>query len=306
MNLNQKYLIAVLGPTAIGKTALAIEIAKAFNCEIISCDSRQFYREMTIGTAVPSKEELEAVPHHFVHNKSITELYTVGDFEREAMEKITELFKKDDYVVMVGGSGLYADAVLKGFDDFPEVDLEVRTRISKAYAKKGLEWLQQEVEREDPEYFKVVAKMNPHRLMRALEVCISSGKPYSSYLGIKQNSRPFVPILIGLEAERPVLYERINHRVEQMMEKGFLAEAEGLFPHRELNALQTVGYRELFSFLAKNFSFEFAVEQIKKNTRNFAKRQMTWFRKTPDIKWFDYQVPVEKVVSYIEKKARKK
>ena len=302
---NKKYLVAIVGPTAIGKTSLAIRVARALNCEIVSCDSRQFYREMSIGTAVPTPEELAQVPHHFIHNKSIFDVYTVGDFERDAMEKITELFEKDDYVVMVGGSGLYADAVLKGFDDFPEVDLEVRTRISKTYARKGIEWLQEELAREDPEYFKVVAKLNPQRLMRALDVSLSSGKPYSSYLGIKQNNRPFTPVIIGLEADRAIVYDRINERVDQMMEQGFLAEAEALFPHRELNALQTVGYRELFSFLAKDFSFEFALDLIKKNTRNFSKRQMTWFRKNPDVKWFDYQTPDEKILKYIAKQVKK-
>lgn len=301
---NKKYLISVVGPTAIGKTALSIRLANEFNCEIISCDSRQFFREMSIGTAAPTKDELSQAKHHFVHDKSIFEDYTVGDYEREAITRLDELFENNDFVVMVGGSGLYADAVLKGFDDFPEVDLGVREKIHKAYVKNGIQWLQQELEQADPKYFEVVAKQNPNRLMRALEVSLSSGRPYSSYLGIKQNSRRFTPIIIGLDADRAVLYKRIEDRVDQMLEDGFLEEATGLFAHRERNALQTVGYRELFSFINKDFSFDFAIDQIKKNTRRFAKRQLTWFRKNPDVKWFDFLTDNEKIIGYIKKQIK--
>ena len=242
-----KYLITIVGPTAIGKTALSIFLSKHFNCDIISCDSRQFFKEMQIGTAVPTTEELAAAQHHFIQNKSIFENYTVGDFEKEAIDKLDELFSTNDYVVLVGGSGLYVDAVLKGFDDFPEIETSVREEVTFNYEKLGIEYLQTELEKRDPNYFEIVAKENPQRMMRALEVCIGSGKPYSSFLNQKKNTRNFTPILIGLEAERNTIYHRINQRVDLMMNDGLLAESKELFPHKNLNGLQTVGYRELFS-----------------------------------------------------------
>jgi tRNA dimethylallyltransferase len=294
-----KYLITIVGPTAIGKTALSINLAKYFNCDIISCDSRQFFKEMQIGTAVPSTEELAAAKHHFIQNKSIFENYTVGDFEKEAITKLNELFLTNDYVVMVGGSGLYADSVLKGFDDFPEVSASVRSAVTSNYEKSGLDYLQAELEKRDPNYFSVVAKENPQRMMRALEVCIGSGKPYSSFLNLKRNTRNFTPILIGLEAERSVIYERINRRVDIMMNEGLLAEAENLLSHKDLNAMQTVGYRELFSYFEGNISLEFAIEEIKKNTRRFAKRQLTWFKRNEETKWFDYLTNQNEIINYI-------
>jgi len=295
-----KYLIVIVGPTAIGKTALSIKIAEHFNCEIISCDSRQFFKEMTIGTAVPSLEELAAVPHHFIHNKSIFESYTVGDFEKEAIAKLDSLFETNDYAVLVGGSGLYVDAVLKGFDEFPEIDLGVRNMISENYEKIGISYLQDELQQRDPDYFSVVAKENPQRLMRALEVCIGTGKPYSSFLNQKKNQRNFTPVIVGLEAERQILYDRINLRVDMMMNAGLLAEAEKIRPYRNLNALQTVGYRELFEYFDGNSTLDFAVDEIKKNTRRFAKRQLTWFKRTENAKWFDYLSPVESIIGYAE------
>ncbi|HAH54358.1 MAG TPA: tRNA (adenosine(37)-N6)-dimethylallyltransferase MiaA [Flavobacterium sp.] len=289
-----KYLITIVGPTAIGKTSLSIALARHFCCEIVSCDSRQFFKEMQIGTAVPTTEELAAAKHHFIQNKSIFENYTVGDFEKEAIAKLDELFLTSDYVVMVGGSGLYVDAVLKGFDDFPEIDASVREEVTSNYEKQGIDYLQTELEKRDPNYFEVVAKENPQRMMRALEVCIGSGKPYSSFLNQKKNIRDFTPILIGLEAERSVIYDRINQRVDLMMTEGLLAEAKKLFPHKNLNALQTVGYRELFQYFEGEISLEFAIEEIKKNTRRFAKRQLTWFKRNENIKWFDYRTnPIE-------------
>jgi len=289
-----KYLITIVGPTAIGKTSLSIALAQHFNCDIISCDSRQFFKEMQIGTAVPTTEELAGAQHHFIQNKSIFENYNVGDFEKEAIAKLDELFLTSDYVVMVGGSGLYVDAVLKGFDDFPEIDASVREEVTSNYEKQGIDYLQTELEKRDPNYFEVVAKENPQRMMRALEVCIGSGKPYSSFLNQKKNIRDFTPILIGLEAERSVIYDRINQRVDLMMTEGLLAEAKKLFPHKNLNALQTVGYRELFQYFEGEISLEFAIEEIKKNTRRFAKRQLTWFKRNENIKWFDYRTnPIE-------------
>ena len=295
-----KYLITIVGPTAIGKTSLSIVLAQHFNCDIISCDSRQFFKEMQIGTAVPTTEELASAQHHFIQNKSIFENYTVGDFEKEAIAKLDELFLINDYVLMVGGSGLYVDAVLKGFDYFPEIDASVRDEVTSNYEKSGIEYLQTELEKRDPNYFEVVAKENPQRMMRALEVCLGSGKPYSSFLNQKKTTRNFTPILIGLEAERSTIYYRINQRVDIMMSEGFLTEAEDLFPHKDLNALQTVGYRELFRYFGGEISLEFAIEEIKKNTRRFAKRQLTWFKRNEETKWFDYLTNRNEIISYLK------
>lgn len=301
-----KYLITIIGPTAIGKTALSIKLAQQFNCEIISCDSRQFFREMTIGTAVPSKEELDSAPHHFIQNKSIFENYTVGDFEREAIDRLEKLFKTNDYAILVGGSGLYVDAILKGFDSFPEIDPSIREEIISNYEKLGIGYLQQQLEKLDKAYFDTISKenpqtlQNPQRLMRFVEVCLGTGKPYSSFLNRKKNNRNFTPIIIGLEAERPEMYERINLRVDLMMQAGLLEEAKKLYPHKNLNALQTVGYRELFSYFDGDYSLDSAIEEIKKNTRRFAKRQMTWFKRTENAKWFDYKTDFEDILHYIK------
>lgn len=302
-----KYLIIVIGPTAIGKTALSIQLAKSFGCEIISCDSRQFFKEMTIGTAVPSKEELDAAVHHFIQNKSIFENYTVGDFEREAISMLDELYKTNDCAVLVGGSGLYVDAILKGFDNFPEIDPSIREEIISNYEKLGIGYLQQELEKLDKTYFDTISRensqtlLNPQRLMRFVEVCIGSGKPYSTFLNQKKNTRNFTPILIGLEAERAEMYERINLRVDLMMQAGLVKEAKSLYPNKNLNALQTVGYRELFSYFDGDGTLDFAVEEIKKNTRRFAKRQMTWFKRTENVKWFDYKTDFDVILEYVEK-----
>lgn len=300
---NFNTLIIVVGTTAIGKTTKAIELAKYYNCEIISCDSRQFFKEMTIGTAVPSKEELEAVPHHFIQNKSIFESYNVGDFEREALEKLDELFQKNPVQIMVGGSGLYVDAIVKGFDDFPEIDPSVREEIKKEYKQKGIAFLQQKLKENDSFYYEKIESENPQtlenpqRMMRFVEVSVGSGKPYSSFLNQKKNTRNFKTILVGLEAEREIIYERINQRVDVMIKNGLLEEARKLYPHKHLNALQTVGYRELFDSFDGKITLETAVEEIKKNTRRFAKRQLTWFKRNPEIMWFDYKTPVEEIVS---------
>lgn len=306
-----KYLITIVGPTAIGKTSLSILVANHFKCEIISCDSRQFFKEMTIGTAVPSTKELEAVPHHFIQNKSVLENYTVGDFEKEAIAKIDELFSKDDYVVLVGGSGLYVNAVLKGFDEFPEIDPAIRESVNANYEKLGITYLQEQLRIHDSEYFEKISienaqtLQNPQRMMRFIEVCLGSGKPYSSFLNQKKNSRNFTPIVIGLEAERSIMYNRINQRVNIMMKEGLLAEAKGLYPNKEMNALQTVGYRELFSYFSGDFTLEFAIEEIKKNTRRFAKRQLTWFKRDDTTKWFDYETPYLTIFNFIKSKIHK-
>ncbi|WP_291287700.1 tRNA (adenosine(37)-N6)-dimethylallyltransferase MiaA [Flavobacterium sp.] len=301
-----KYLITIVGPTAIGKTALSIALAQHFNCEIISCDSRQFFKEMTIGTAVPTPIELQSATHHFIQNKSIFENYTVGDYEKEALLKLEELFVKNDFVILIGGSGLYVDAILKGFDEFPEIDPEVRSEINANYEKLGITYLQGQLKNLDPDYYQRLTienpqtLQNPQRMMRFTEVCIGTQKPYSSFLNQKKNNRNFTPVLIGLEADRPVIYNRINQRVDLMMKEGLLEEAKALYPNKALNALQTVGYRELFSYFDGEFSLPFAIEEIKKNTRRFSKRQLTWFKRNEDTKWFDYATDRNEIISYIE------
>ncbi|MEN2412503.1 tRNA (adenosine(37)-N6)-dimethylallyltransferase MiaA [Flavobacterium mesophilum] len=305
-----KYLITIVGPTAIGKTALSIALAQHFKCEIISCDSRQFFKEMTIGTAVPSQEELNAAQHHFIQNKSIFENYTVGDYEKEALSKLEDLYKTNDFAILIGGSGLYVDAVLKGFDEFPEIAPEVRTEVNSNYEKLGIEYLQEQLKNLDPDYYQKIAienpqtLQNPQRMMRFVEVCIGSQKPYSSFLNLKKNNRNFTPILIGLDADREVIYNRINLRVDIMMDMGLLKEAETLYPNKELNALQTVGYRELFSYFDGEFTLPFAIEEIKKNTRRFSKRQLTWFRRNENTKWFDYNTDRQKIFDYINLKLK--
>jgi tRNA dimethylallyltransferase len=303
-----KQLITIVGPTAIGKTALSIILANHFKCEIISCDSRQFFKEMTIGTAVPSSSELAAAPHHFLQNKSIFENYTVGDFEKEAIKKIDELFLTNDYVLLVGGSGLYVNAILKGFDEFPEIDPAIREAVNKQYEKLGIVYLQEQLKKLDLEYYQTITKdnpqtlQNPQRMMRFVEVCIGAGHPYSSFLNQKKKERIFTSTLIGLEAQRNILYNRINQRVDIMINEGLVAEAKGLYVNKELNALQTVGYRELFSHLDGDFSLAVAIEEIKKNTRRFSKRQLTWFKRDENTKWFDFETPYETIIEHIIQK----
>ena len=298
--MKTNYLITVCGATGIGKTRWAIELARQYRTEILSADSRQFYREMSIGTAVPSEAQLKAVPHHFIQHKSIHEPYSVGDFQRDAMERISDLFRTHDHVLLVGGSGLYLDAVTKGLDEFPETAPGVREALETAYQKDGLGPLQQRLQELDPGYYQRADIANPRRVLRALEVCISGGKPYSSYLGRRKAPQEFLHIPLGIEAPRPTLYERIDRRVEDMMAHGLLEEAAGLLPYRHLTALQTVGYQELFAYLDGETDLETAVEAIKRNTRRFAKRQGTWFRKNPEILWIPYDAPLETGLRAIE------
>jgi tRNA dimethylallyltransferase len=287
----QKFLIAVVGPTAIGKTTLGIYLAQHFETDIISADSRQFYKEMVIGTAVPSEAELRQAKHHFIQHKRIFDPYSVGDFEKDALKKLDELFHDRNIVVLVGGSGLYVDAVAHGLDFFPKVDDQIRTELNAEFNKNGLIYLQDELKKRDPKYYEIVDLENPHRLIRALEVSITANKPYSSFLNQKKKTRPFKTLYVGLNAPREVIYQRINQRVDQMMEAGLLEEAQKLHPHQDLNALQTVGYRELFEYFEGNCTLEFAVSEIKKNTRRFAKRQLTWLRKNPNMLWIDFDTP---------------
>ena len=298
----QKFLITIVGPTAIGKTALSIQLATHFKSDIISCDSRQFFKEMKIGTAVPEETELAAATHHFIQNKSIFEAYNVGQFERDALKKLATLFQENTVQIMVGGSGLYVDAVLTGLDAFPKVAPKVREEVNLALETKGLEALQNQLKELDIETYNNIAIDNPQRVIRALEVCIGSGRPYSSYKNKPKAPRNFTAIKIGLDAERSHIYDRINLRVDHMLKNGLLEEAKKLHAHKQLNALQTVGYRELFSFFEGEFTQEFAVSEIKKNTRRFAKRQLTWFKRDKDTLWFDSQTGIEKIITAITEK----
>jgi tRNA dimethylallyltransferase len=275
----KKQLIVIGGPTASGKTGVAIQLAQAFNTCILSADSRQFYREMSIGTAKPSPEELQQAPHHFINSLSIHDSYSVGDYERDALALLQELFQKKSKVILTGGSGLFIRAVCEGLDEFPDVPEETLKAITQLYENEGLSALQQRLKKLDPDYYQEVDLQNSRRLIRALSVCKASGRPFSSFRQGGKKTRPFQPFYISLEWERTQLYERINRRVDQMMAEGLLEEAQQLHPHRHLKSLQTVGYQELFDYFDGLHSLDRAVELIKQNTRRYAKRQLTWFRK---------------------------
>lgn len=302
--MDSSYLICIIGPTAIGKTALSISLANAFSTAIISADSRQFYKEMSIGTAVPSAQELASAPHYFIQHKSVTESYSVGDYQRQALEKITELHKDHNRLILVGGSGLYVDAVTKGLDQFPKVDPEIREGLNKRLKEESLEALQLELKALDPLYYEQVDIHNPHRVIRALEISIGAGKPYSTFLNQGQNKRSFKTIYVGLKADREIMYQRINTRVDLMIKQGLLEEAKSLHHLKDLNALNTVGYKELFAHLDGLTNLNQAVDEIKKNTRRFAKRQLTWYRKKDDILWFDYRSSHEAIAEKIEQAIR--
>ncbi|WP_289045341.1 tRNA (adenosine(37)-N6)-dimethylallyltransferase MiaA [uncultured Olleya sp.] len=306
MKHTNKYLISIVGPTAIGKTALSIKLANYFNTEIVSADSRQFFKEMSIGTAAPTTQELAAAKHHFIHNRSITEDYNVGTFEKEAISCIQNLHQTNDIVIMVGGSGLYVDAVIKGLDYFPEVDKTIRTQLNTQLETEGLEILQLKLKTLDPIAYNTIAVDNPQRVIRALEICIGSGQPYSSFLNKDKNKRPFTSITIGLDADREIIYNRINQRVDIMIDNGLLDEVKALLPYKNLNSLNTVGYKEIFNYLDNTWTLDFAISEIKKNSRRFAKRQLTWFRKKQDTLWFDYLTPIETITSKIETIINKK
>ncbi len=293
------YLISIVGPTAIGKTALSIELAKYFTTEIISADSRQFFKEMSIGTAKPSADEMQNIKHHFIDSHSISEEYNVGKYETEAIELLDDLFKKKEIVIMVGGSGLYVDAVCKGLDELPEAQPEIRNNISTLLQEKGIEALQELLKKLDNDYYQQVDLMNPQRLSRALEVCLSTGKPYSQMRLGKEKKRNFEPIKVGLNTSRETLYENINKRVDKMMEQGLLDEVKKLINYKNKNALQTVGYKELFDYIENKTTLNEAVELIKQHTRNFAKRQLTWFKRDEEIQWFEPDEK-EKIIAYID------
>jgi len=286
-HLSQKKLIVIAGPTAVGKTATAIRLAQQLKTEIISADSRQFYNEMSIGTAKPDAEELSQAKHHFINSHSITDNFTVGDFEKEALLLLDELFKTHDQLIMVGGSGLFIQAVTQGFDNLPAANPEIREKLNQEFAEKGIEHLQQKLKEADPDYYNKVDLNNPQRLIRALEVFQATGKSFSSYRKATVNTRPFESIKIVLDLPREELYDRINRRVDIMIEQGLVEEVRSLLPYRQLNALNTVGYSELFDYFDGKTDLPAAIDLIKQNTRRFAKRQLTWFRKDKEMKWLN-------------------
>lgn len=297
-SVDLKKLIVIAGPTAVGKTELAIKIAEQFQTEILSADSRQFYREMSIGTAKPSDEELGRVKHHFVNSLSVNQEYSAGDFESEALAALEGIFKHKEFAVLVGGSGLFLKAVTEGFDDLPKANTGIREHLNAIYTEKGIVPLQEQLKVLDPDYYQGADINNPQRLIRALEVSLSTGLPFSSFLIQNKKERPFSIIKIGLNTNREFLYQRINERVDLMIRAGLVEEVRNLLPLRNLNALNTVGYSEIFEFLDQKITMQEAIEAIKQNTRRFAKRQLTWFRKDTEIKWFEpSQYP--EIVDYI-------
>jgi tRNA dimethylallyltransferase len=281
------FLIVIAGPTAIGKTDLAITLARRLDTVILSSDSRQFYRQTSIGTAKPSGEELKAVPHYFINSLDITDNYSVGSFERDALQLLDTQFKQHGAVLMVGGSGLYIRAVCEGLDEFPAISEDIRMQINLKFKVEGITYLQETLRQLDPDYYAIVDTNNPHRMIRALEICMGTGQTFSSFWTRSATERPFKCIKIALNTDRAALYERINKRVDKMMELGLEAEARELYPQKELNALQTVGYQELFDYFDGIHTLTEAVELIKRNTRRYAKRQLTWLRKDSDFLWFE-------------------
>jgi tRNA dimethylallyltransferase len=295
----KKNLIVIAGPTAVGKTALSIELAKFYNCPVISADSRQFYKEMSIGTAKPTKEEMQDVPHYFIDNISIHDTYNVGQFEREAIDCIETLFKDHEQLILVGGSGLYINAILNGVDEFEEIPAHIREQLIKDYEEKGLIYLQEELKLKDEVYYNQVDLNNPQRIMRALEVCIHNNKPYSSFRTKEKKQRSFDTINILINTDREALYHRINKRVDIMMQNGLLEEVKSLYPYKHLNALNTVGYKELFDFIDNKCTLEEAVNLIKQNSRRYAKRQLTWFNHQGDFETFE-PTDLEKLKAYLD------
>ncbi len=293
-----KKLVVIAGPTASGKTSLSIRLALHYQSEILSADSRQFFRKMDIGTAKPSKEELEKVPHHFINSLEIDEKYNVGRFEEDALKKTSLLFDNYDILFLTGGSGLYIDALCKGIDDLPETEISVREELNRIRKTEGIEALQKKLLETDPEYYSQTDLNNPHRLIRALEVSIITGCKYSSFRKNISKERDFITKKIGLLIDRAELYNRINLRVDAMIKNGLVKEVQTLLPYRNANSLQTVGYKEIIEYLDNKISLDEAIENIKQNTRNYAKRQMTWFRRDKEIHWFEPE-EFERICSFI-------
>ena len=294
----KKKLITISGQTASGKTNLSIRLAQNLNCSIISCDSRQFYKEMSIGTAVPSKLELSKANHYFIHHKSVKDNYTVGDFQNDALKLIENLFKKDDYIILTGGSGMYMEAVINGIDKFPKIKLGVRELLNEKYNSRGILFLKNKLKELDPEYYDIVDVNNHRRLIRALEVCISTGKPYSSFLNKKNKKYDFESVNFGIKVDRELLYEKINYRVDKMISDGLIKEAKTLLNFKDLNPLNTVGYKELFEHFKGNLTKSQAIEKIKQNTRRYAKRQMTWL-KNKNLVWIENNVEFDEIKRFI-------
>lgn len=293
-------LLVVAGPTASGKTTLAIQLAQHYDTIILSGDSRQFYQEMSIGTAKPTPEELEAAPHYLVDQLSIQDAYNVGDFERDALALLEMHYSTNPYAILVGGSGLYLKALCEGLDHYPEVPTTVRDVLVKTWETQGIQVLQEELATSDPTYYAQVDTQNPHRLIRALEICRHTGQPFSSFRNQPKAPRPFQTLTLAIDWDRAVLYDRINQRVDQMVQAGLVEEARNLYPHRALNALQTVGYQELFAYFDGTIDLSTAVELIKRNSRRYAKRQLTWLRKDSNIHWVAPSTPIETIVAWVE------
>lgn len=294
-------LIVVLGPTGVGKSAISIHLAQYYSTDILSADSRQLFRELSIGTAVPPAEDLEAVPHHFVQTRSIHDYYNVSEYETEAIALINQLFLTKNPLILTGGSMLYVDTICKGIDDIPTVTPEIRNQVIAWYQQNGLEALQQRLLALDPEYYQIADLNNAKRLLHAVEVCQMTGKTYTSFRKNTVRTRPFQMIKIGINQQREVLYERINQRVDLMMEAGLLEEAKRVYPYRELNSLNTVGYKELFAYFDGSCSLEEAVDLIKRNSRKYARKQLTWFRRDTEIQWFEPDQQDE-IIAYINSK----
>ena len=294
----KKKLITISGQTASGKTNLSIRLAQSLNCSIISCDSRQFYKEMSIGTAVPSKLELSKANHYFIHHKSVKDNYTVGDFQNDALKLIENLFKKDDYIILTGGSGMYMDAIVNGIDKFPKIKLGVRELLNEKHNSRGILFLKNKLKELDPEYYDIVDVNNHRRLIRALEVCISTEKPYSSFLNKKNKKYDFESVNFGIKVDRELLYKKINYRVDKMISDGLIQEAKTLLNFKDLNPLNTVGYKELFEHFKGNLTKSQAIEKIKQNTRRYAKRQMTWL-KNKNLVWIENNVEIDEIKRFI-------
>ncbi|WP_187261970.1 tRNA (adenosine(37)-N6)-dimethylallyltransferase MiaA [Pontibacter beigongshangensis] len=299
------YLVVVVGPTAVGKTDLCVQLARHYNTVILSADSRQFYKEMSIGTAKPSQEEQQGVPHYFVDSHSITEEYNAGAYEQDVLQLLEKLYQQHELVILTGGSGLYVRAVCDGMDDMPDASPEIRQQLTDQYAQQGLAPLQEQLQQLDPAYYQQVDPANPQRVIRALEVCLASGQPYSSFRKQQRPERPFHIIRIGLNRDRQELYQRIDQRMDMMLQQGLLEEAKALYPYRHHNALQTVGYKEIFDFMEGATDWEETVRLLKRNSRRYAKRQLTWFNKTPAYTWF-HPEQWQEILHFIEQQRQQK
>jgi tRNA dimethylallyltransferase len=297
---SDKTLIVITGPTAVGKTDLCLDIARHYGVPIINADSRQIYKELLIGTARPTEEQMQLVRHYFVGTLSLEDYYSASLYEQQVMSLLEELFRESDYALLSGGSMMYIDAVCNGIDDIPTIDDAIRELMKRRLAEEGLQSLCEELQRLDPEYYEIVDRRNPRRVVHALEICVMTGQTYTSFRKREEKQRPFRIVKIGLNREREQLYDRINRRVDEMMAAGLLEEARQMYPRRELNALNTVGYKELFDFLDGRWPLAEAIERIKGNTRRYARKQLTWYKKDPQIEWFSPEQK-EDIIRYIDK-----